>query len=179
MVDEYKLLNGLIKKRNNSLKQAIEIYTPYLSVVLFNLFGYSLSHEDAEEIISDVFVILWNNAYRIDLDKGTIRSYISASARNLALKKLKKQNDYIPIEEIDFKCTTNEAPCGDLSEIVWSLVMELGEPDNEIFVRYYKYGEKLREISKNMNINISTIKSKLSRGKLKLKKIMESTEGLL
>lgn len=48
--------------------------------------------------------------------------------------------------------------------------MSLGEPDNEIFVRRYKFDEKLKDISKAMGLNISTIKTRLSRGKRKLKK---------
>lgn len=32
--------------------------------------------------------------------------------------------------------------------------MSLGEPDNEIFVRYYKFGEKIREIAKATGVTI-------------------------
>ena len=57
--------------------------------------------------------------------------------------------------------------------------MELGEPDNEIFVRFYKFDEKLKDISLATGLNISTIKSKLSRGKRKLKKILLNAEETL
>ena len=57
--------------------------------------------------------------------------------------------------------------------------MSLGEPDNEIFVRYYKFGEKLKDISRVMGLNISTIKTKLLRGKRKLKKILSNAEEML
>ena len=35
---------------------------------------------------------------------------------------------------------------------LWDAVMSLGEPDNEIFARYYKFGEKLKDISKATGI---------------------------
>ena len=57
--------------------------------------------------------------------------------------------------------------------------MSLGEPDNEIFIRFYKFDEKLKEISKATGLNISTIKTKLSRGKRKLKKILSDAEEAL
>ena len=57
--------------------------------------------------------------------------------------------------------------------------MSLGEPDNEIFIRRYKFDEKLKDISKATGINISTIKTKLSRGKFKLKKILSNAEEML
>lgn len=54
------------------------------------------------------------------------------------------------------------------------MIAALGEPDSEIFLRYYYYNEKIRSISDVMNINISTVKSKLSRGKEKLKNAMQN-----
>ena len=65
----------------------------------------------------------------------------------------------------------------DTSMLIWKAVMQLGEPDSEIFVRYYKYGEKLRHIAGTLNLNISTVKTKLARGRKKLKQIL-SEEGL-
>ena len=56
--------------------------------------------------------------------------------------------------------------------------MELGEPDNEIFVRCYKFGEKIKEISNATGLNASTIKSKLSRGKRKLRTLLNAEELL-
>ena len=179
MVDESKLLRQLKHNQENSINQAIEIYTPYLSTVLYNMVGNGLPKEDIEEIISDVFVMLWQNAEYIDLEKGTIRSYISASARNFALKRLNKKSEYTSIDEIDLPDITNCADDCSETEELWKSVMELGEPDNEIFVRFYKFDEKLKDISLATGLNISTIKSKLSREKRKLKKILLNAEETL
>lgn len=182
MTDEEKLLKKLKKKQRNALETAIKIYTPYIGVILFNMAGNSLSREDTEEIVSDVFIALWKNVGYIDLEKGSIRSYIGAVAKNFAKKKLKKQINYVPIEDIEIPDKNNPEISFDKSnfgEFLWKAVMSLGEPDNEIFVRYYKYGEKIKDISKIMGINISTVKTKLFRGKQKLKKIISDTEGLL
>ena len=138
-----------------------------------------LDEEDIEEIISDVFVMLWQNAEYIDLEKGTIRSYIFVSARNFALKRLNKKSEYTSIDEIDLPDITNCADDCSETEELWKSVMELGEPDNEIFVRFYKFDEKLKDISLATGLNISTIKSKLSRGKRKLKKIILNAEETL
>lgn len=58
------------------------------------------------------------------------------------------------------------------------MIMKLGEPDSEIFFRYYYYNEKIRDIASVTGIPISTVKTKLSRGKNKLKQIISSKEGL-
>lgn len=176
MVDESKLLMQLQKRHKNSINQAIEVYTPYLSTVLYNMVGNGLPKEDIEEIVSDVFVVLWKNAEYIDLSKGTLRSYIAATARNLALKRLNKKKDYTNFDDIEIPI--EDEFTDDNKKSIWDAVMRLGEPDNEIFVRFYKYDEKLKDISKATGLNISTIKTKLSRGKRKLKKILNAEESL-
>lgn len=179
MAEEEKLLMRLKNGKRNAIDEAIAVYTPYLSTVLYNMLGNRLPKEDIEEILSDVFVTLWRNADTIDLEKGTLRAYLAAVARNFALKKLNKQRDYTSLDEIELP---DEAPIPEentAESVVWDAVMSLGEPDNEIFVRYYVFGEKIREIAKATGVNPSTVKTKLSRGKLKLKEILLHAEGLL
>lgn len=176
MVNETRLLLRLKKRDRNSIDEAIELYTPYLSTVLYNMVGNRLPPEDIEEIVSDVFIMLWKNAEYIDLSKGTLRSYIAAAARNFALKRLNKRIEYTSLDEANLQEKNNFAEDNTYGEILWKAVMKLGEPDNEIFVRYYKYDEKIREISKATGLNISTVKSKLSRGKCKLKRILLNAE---
>ena len=153
MTDEAELLQRLRNREKNSIDEAIRIYTPYLSTVLYHMAGNSLPKEDIEEIVADVFVILWKNAERIDLQKGTLRSYLAAVARNFALKRINRKTDHTVLEDI--------------------------EPDSEIFVRRYKFDEKIKDISKAMGLNISTVKTRLSRGKRKLRKMLSDAEEKL
>lgn len=176
MTEEEVLLKRLRNREKNSIDEAIEIYTPYLSTVLYNMAGSELPKEDVEEIISDVFVALWKNAEYIDLQKGTIRSYIAAVARNFALKRLNRRRDHTSIDEIEIPDQRDFTEETSGSELVWKAVMSLGEPDNEIFVRRYQFDEKIREISKAMGLNVSTVKTRLSRGKKKLRKILADVE---
>lgn len=179
MVDEATLLLRLKEKQKNAIDEAVEIYTPYLSTVLYNLAGASLPSWDLEEIVSDVFVALWKNADYIDLSKGTMRSYLAATARNLALKRLSRKKECAPLDEAHLPPEQGFTEEASDAEALWQAVMSLGEPDNEIFLRYYRYGEKLREISNATGLHLSTIKSKLSRGKQKLKKILSNAEESL
>lgn len=176
MTDEKKLLWRLKQKDINALNEAIEIYTPYLSTVLFNMAAGSLSKEDSEEIVSDCFITLWKNAENIDLEKGTVRSYIAAVARNFALRRLNKKREHASLSDIEKADEGDFAEETTFSDFVWKAVMSLGEPDSEIFVRYYKFGESIRDISKATGLNLSTVKTKLSRGRKKLKGILSNAE---
>lgn len=175
MADEAKLLAQIKKGEERAIDRAVGLYTPYLSTVLYNM-ASNLSKEDAEEIVSDVFVALWKNAEYIDLNKGTVRSYLAAAARNFALKRLKKKKDSVSLDEAEI---SDKAGDSFSAVTVWDAVMSLGEPDSEIFIRFYKYGERIRDISKATGINISTVKTRLSRGKAKLKRILSDAEAML
>ena len=52
------------------------------------------------------------------------------------------------------------------------------DPDREIFLRHYYYAQAVQEIARQMGLNESTIKTKLRRGRMKLKDIL-TREGFL
>ena len=173
MTDEEELLQRLRNREKNSIDEAIRIYTPYLSTVLYHMAGNSLPKEDIEEIVADVFVVLWN------LQKGTLRSYLAAVARNFALKRINRKMDHTSLEDIELSDGKNFMEENFHNNYVWETVMSLGEPDSEIFVRRYKFDEKIKDISKAMGLNISTVKTRLSRGKRKLRKMLSDAEEKL
>ena len=51
-------------------------------------------------------------------------------------------------------------------------VTRLGEPDREIFLRHYYYAQTVTEIGRIMGLNESTIKTKLRRGRMRLKELL-------
>ena len=175
MTDEAELLQRLRNREKNSIDEAIRIYTPYLSTVLYHMAGNSLPKEDIEEIVADVFVVLWKNTGR----KGTLRSYLAAVARNFALKRINRKLDHTSLEDIELSDGKNFMEENFHNNYVWETVMSLGEPDSEIFVRRYKFDEKIKDISKAMGLNISTVKTRLSRGKRKLRKMLSDAEEKL
>ena len=178
MVDEQTLLRRLQKQDPLALEQAIDRYTPYLSTVLYRAAGTSLAREDIEEIVSDVFVSLWRNAERIDPEKGGIRPYLAAAARNFAFKRLGRQRPCESLDELEISDGPGAAEELVERETLWGAVMDLGEPDSELFVRYYRYGQTLQEIAGATGLKLSTVKTQLSRGKKKLKTILQAEESV-
>ena len=177
MTAEMKLLCSLQAREEQALEQAIRTYTPYLSTVIFRAAGNSLSKEDTEEIVSDVFLSLWRNPERIDLQKGTLRAYLAGAARNQICKRLRVWKPELSLEDLGVD-TLEAIPAPSSDSLLWDTVAELGEEDAEIFVRFYRYGESLREIAGAMDLKVPTIKTRLSRGKKKLKKILTDAEVL-
>ena len=61
-----------------------------------------MAREDLQEVVNDTFYSLWVNAERIDLDKGSLRAYLAAIARNKAKNKLREhKTQTLLIQETD------------------------------------------------------------------------------
>ena len=60
----------------------------------------------------------------------------------------------------------------ELAAAVKKAVMHLPQPDREIFLRHYWYAQTLPEISECMHLNVSTVKTRLRRGRLRLKELL-------
>lgn len=141
-------------------------------MIVYNTVGCKLSKEDMEEIVSDTFFLLWQNSLNIDETKGNMRSYLATIARNTSKNKLRKyhSNEVLNEQIISSDLTPQDNIIkAENSQFLTELITSLGEPDSEIFFRYYYYNEKIKTISKAMNISLSTVKTKLYRGKQKLK----------
>ena len=179
MTEEEKLLAGLKKRKHGSLEKTIDLYTPYVTVIVYNVVGAAMSKEDIEEVVSDTFLSLWKSAATLNSEKGCIRSYLAAIARNRAKNKLRTIHTH---EEINENIVSAyKTPQEDIEErekraLILELIKSLGEPDCEIFLRYYYYEEKISKIADITGLHVSTVKTKLSRGRKKIKEFLIKKE---
>ena len=51
-------------------------------------------------------------------------------------------------------------------------IMALQHSEREIFIRHYYYYQPVSVIAEEMNVNLSTVKTKLRRGREKLKELL-------
>lgn len=176
MTNEERQLENIKRRRRGSLEKVIDMYTPYISVIVYNIIGAVMTREDIEEVVSDVFISFWRNAENLDSTKGNLRTYLGAAARNCAKNKLRQLSvhEELDVNFVDGGQTPEE--CLQDSEdraLILQLIKSLGEPDSEIFLRYYWYEEKISQIAAATGLCSSTITTKLSRGRKKLKEILK------
>ena len=159
-----KLAQGLRKHDEKALEKAIEQYSHLAASVAYSTAKGSLTKEDIEEVVSDVFVTLWNNAEKVQ--DGKLKGYISVIARTRTLNKLSSANsgvildidDYDPEDDFSIADETEKKDiCRELREIIKEITM----PDREILIRYYYYYQTVSQIGKEMNIKTDTVKTKL------------------
>lgn len=168
---EDRALKKLQHGSEDALAWFITKYTPYVSTVVYNIIGSTMDSADIEEVTSDVFFVLWNNAKKIK--PPSVRAYLGTVARNMAKNKLRDSAVAFPLEDdillVDPHTPETHLEQRELNQAVRRAVLSMGQPDREIFLRFYYYCQPLADISEEMGINLSTVKTRLRRGREKLR----------
>lgn len=159
----------------DGLEELMKCYIPYISTVCWNILRDCMSREDVEEVVSDVFLAAWNQAEKIQ--PGKTKAWLGAVARNMAKNKLREMGQALPLEEdvLDIPDEHTPVTVAERKEehrLVRKSIDQLGQPDREIFLRHYFYCQTVMEISQEMHLNESTIKTKLRRGRTRLRTIL-------
>lgn len=179
--DDLKLIQRLKEHEESALNICINKYHSYVSRIVANVIGCSLPEEDKEEIILDVFLAVWNHADSINSEMyPSLKPYIATIARNKSKNKLRtlsKFNSTVLIDDeivVDTRDFTKGIFQRELKEILLETLNKLNKEERICFIKYYYYQKSIRVISEETGINESTIKSKLARGRNKLKDLLES-----
>ena len=155
----------------------IKDFAGYVFVIIKNS-KYNFNDEDIEEIASDVFLVIWQNQKKLDINKE-IKPYIAGITKNLILKKqrmITNQNLDIEILEKSIQDNTdvyNKTEENEKTRIIMEELKNMKEEDRKIFKSYYYSSKKIKDISKELNISEIKVKSRLSRIREKLKKELE------
>lgn len=171
-MNDSAILRGLRARDPSALEKLMDKYIPYISAVVWSILGPSMSKEDAEEVVSDVFLTAWEQAG--DIRPDAAKQWLAAVARNKARQKLRGAGFDLPLEEDVLEIPDEDTPEGSLTRreearLVRQAVDTLGEPDREVFLRHYWFAQTVSQIGKQMALNESTIKTKLRRGRAHLK----------
>ena len=155
-----------------ALEEIMDRYSAYAAKIIAVFLNRTLPLEDMEEVLSDVFISLWNSRSRLE---GDVKPYLAAIARNAARQRLRQYRAESPLPEDE--TLTDPAPLPEQAaerrerdEAVRSAVEELAPADRELFLRFYYLGQTVEEIAAVTGRNPSTLKSRLRRGREKLKR---------
>ncbi len=172
---EKEILKRLQSGDPKALEALMDTYIPYVSAIVWNILREHMTKEDAEEVVSDVFVSAWHQAGEIYPEK--VKAWLGAVARNKAKNTLRKIKRELPLEDDVLEIPGEDTLDSRMEQqeerkLVHNAVFQLPNPDREVFLRHYYYAQSVAEISRCMNLNQSTIKTKLRRGRLCLKELL-------
>lgn len=166
-IEEY-LENGLL-----NIEAVMTQYTNYIYAIIKSK-SSAFKQEDIEEIISDVFLTLWNNREKLERDKN-LSSYIAGITKNLIKKKYRDKKIYENIEDYEEQLIISEKidlyfEEQEQNEMIIQELDKFKTEEQTIFLMFYYQNKKIKEIANFLNISESKVKMKLNRTRKKLKR---------
>jgi RNA polymerase sigma factor (sigma-70 family) len=153
-------------------------YAPALNAVIYRMVE---DKELGEDILQEAFVKIWNNFNSYDRSKGRLFTWMINLTRNLTIDTLRSKN-YKKQQKIsaDENAVSNvrDSSTGIEKFDSVGLVKQLAnlKPDQKTIIDLaYFNGYTQDEISKQLNIPLGTVKTKMRSAILELRKYLKQT----
>lgn len=179
-MEDKALLMELKKNNHEILETLISCYCGYVSTIIRNQLGEGYSEADVEELASEVFFKLWQKRFTIKTTH--LRGWLGTVARNYARsfqRKNKPQtvciDDVILVDDDQGSKLLEQK---ERTRILQLALDALGEPDSQILRMYYYDEMPVASIAQHLRLHPEAVKSKIRRGREKIKKILR-TEGYI
>jgi RNA polymerase sigma-70 factor (ECF subfamily) len=175
-----QLINGI---KQGDVASFEELYKQYYIFLCFIAEHIVRNHSDAEEIVSDVFVKLWNIREKIDIITS-IKAYLVKAVHNTSinyLERLKLENkltDDLSNLEIELLAWDSDYPLGQLYEKEILDILDHGIsilPDacRQIFILSRNEDMKYCDIADKLGISVNTVKTQMKIALARLREILK------
>lgn len=171
----YKWMNKSISNKGSMQNNFDRIYVTYYSRMLRFAKEYVLFEEDAENVVQDVFLLLWEKREVLDIQVSLV-SYLFSLVKNRSIDYLRHKvvaEEYrqeltfklSALEQLNYTFTSEE----DIEQAVTKAIDKLPERCREIFLKNRIEGKKYREIADELDISMNTVENQMSIALKKLR----------
>ena len=174
------MLNDLLefkKVKDGDVKAFERIFRQYYTPLIRYAFSITGQKEAAEEIIQDIFYILWK-------DRGTIQilqsfhGYLYKSVRNRAIQymqglSIREQydGDFSKRKDPAVEPTPDELlEYKELENILTKTIQKLPERRRQIFNMHRIHGIRYRDIAESLSISVKTVEAEMTKAYRTLRK---------
>lgn len=164
---EEKALTLMRQKDTAGLSWFITRYTGYVSAIVWNIVGSHLTRQDAEEIVADVFLTLWQCCQYPQTDR--VKAYLGSIARSRAIDRLRKHKIEPSLEYDRLELSADGPEEFILTQETHARLRQAMEDMppiyREIFIRHYYYYQTAAAIGKDMGLKPDLVRQRLKRGR--------------
>ena len=170
-IADIELFQKISNRDSKALESLYDRYSPVLYTLVKRIV---VDKEVAEEILADIFVIIWQKSSMFDINSGNLYSWLINLSRNKALDFIRREKSLITDEYNDeyenvfiIPSISTLIPSNDLDktfsnrEKIYSAVHNLTEAQQYVLSLAYYDGLTESEIAKKLNIPLLTVKSKI------------------
>jgi RNA polymerase sigma-70 factor (ECF subfamily) len=180
--DDEILMRALVDREPTALQQLYRQYRGLLYSVAMNVVHNA---PDAEEVLQDVFLHIWNRAESYSAEKGKPLGWLVTLARRRAIDRLRQQNSYRRatsrfeteyLQENDGPVShagiDQKACLDDLRTLLKQQLHRLPPAQKEAVELTYFEGMSQREIASATRLPLGTVKTRIELGLRKLAHIL-------
>ncbi|MGH2568592.1 MAG: sigma-70 family RNA polymerase sigma factor [Bacteroidota bacterium] len=175
------LLTRVQRRDQQALSKLYDRYAPLLYTLTLRIVTTA---EEAEDVLQDVFLQVWNRSSTYVKERGTVYSWVVTLCRNKAIdrvrsKRYKQQSKEIKLDEAeavaDTQMTMNPHQAvvlKEYQEIVAAARKKLSAIEAKILDLSYFGGYSQTEISKMLRMPLGTVKTKMRQGMMKMRQVV-------
>ena len=175
-----ELLRRTAQRDHSSLA---EMHRRYSGVLLATAFRVLNNAKDAEEVVQEAFLQIWDKARIYDPQRGKPLTWAMTLTRNKAIDRLRRlQRRNRLQEELEHEATTenrlveadssDEASLRETQAIVRSAIIQLSEDQRRAIELAFFGGLTQQEIARQLRQPLGTVKARIRRGMIKLRQIL-------
>jgi RNA polymerase sigma-70 factor (ECF subfamily) len=166
---EYSDINESLLVHNLSKGNVLafnSLYHEYSNRLYRFAYGYLKSEEEAEELVQEVFTIIWEKRKELK-ENLSFKSFLFTIAFNIIRKHFRTKSYLIkylksginPEQNIQ---TLNNIAYNSLHKFIFELVDQLPARRKEIFIKSRVLGYSIKEISEELRISHKTVENQLT-----------------
>lgn len=188
-----EIKEGILTKNPQTYEYLMACYSRLLWTIAAGILNGAGTREDVEDVISDVFLSLWEHPEQFDETRGSIKTWLCVKTRSRAIDLLRKNCR---------ESFAGEKPTAEDTGQIWELrseedsildqilvrqqaaevvkqIQELEPPNREILMLRLVYEVKPALIAAKLKLPVEEIYDRIRIGKRKLKqKLKADLEGM-
>ncbi len=162
-----------------------ELYDRYASVALATALRVVADREQAEDLVHDTFVAVWQKIDRFDAARGSLRAWLLTIVRNRSIDRLRATRPTLGVDEADEQSLlrtganpTWEAAIAHRSTAELRLALaQLPTEQRQAIELAYFGGRTYREIAVLTNVPLGTANGRLRLALAKLREALLETDA--
>lgn len=177
-----RIIQLFCKRSERAVTELNKKYNRYMNRISYNILS---NPEDVEECVNDTCLKIWQSIP--PTIPKSLKAYIGRIIRNLSLDRLRKSNTdkrgsgeievvFDELEEVigGYNTVEDTVLTRELMKEINVFLGSLSKEKRVIFVARYFYAENVKNISLNLNISESKVKTTLHRLRADLKEYLKS-----
>ena len=177
--EDFKLMTRIVKREESALSALYDRYSPLVYTIAVKMVSAT---DEAEDLVQEVFMQIWNKAGMFVETKGSVYTWIVTIARRKAIDKLRSSQNMNKASRVIDEETIFELP--DLAHasnplhaaisteyegLMKSGLTVLAENQRTIIEMSYYEGYTQEQISQKLNVPLGTVKTRMRQGLMMLR----------